>query len=407
MFKTRVKGHHRASKKSQPKRPASKEEIEAFLQTSPKDEEGIIYFHVPYCDKICSFCSMNRSMLDGELDEYTDFLLKKIDTFANTPYIKQKRFESVYFGGGTPTILKTKHLEKILTAINEKFNISPTCEFSFESTLHNLNKNKINLMQSLGVNRYSIGIQTFSNEGRILLNRTGDKEVAIKKLSQIKEQFNGHVCIDIIYNYPNQSIKEVEEDARLSKKIGVDSASFYSLMFHEGSSLSKTISLEDYYKLDHDQALHDKFLSSMLEGDYEILEYTKVNKIGGDKYKYIRLSHKGVDILPLGIGAGGKLGKYSSFTPNKNMQMFIEVDKESEKLKLLSSLFQYPNIKLKNVKKLLSEEKFQEVYKFLEKTQKHGYLNLSDEEIIFESKGIFWGNTIASEILDIATKEDK
>lgn len=407
MFKTRVKGHHRASKKSQPKRPASKEEIEAFLQTSPKDEEGIIYFHVPYCDKICSFCSMNRSMLDGELDEYTDFLLKKIDTFANTPYIKQKRFESVYFGGGTPTILKTKHLEKILTAINEKFNISPTCEFSFESTLHNLNKNKINLMQSLGVNRYSIGIQTFSNEGRVLLNRTGDKEVAIKKLSQIKEQFNGHVCIDIIYNYPNQSIKEVEEDARLSKKIGVDSASFYSLMFHEGSSLSKTISLEDYYKLDHDQALHDKFLSSMLEGDYEILEYTKVNKIGGDKYKYIRLSHKGVDILPLGIGAGGKLGKYSSFTPNKNMQMFIEVDKESEKLKLLSSLFQYPNIKLKNVKKLLSEEKFQEVYKFLEKTQKHGYLNLSDEEIIFESKGIFWGNTIASEILDIATKEDK
>lgn len=407
MFKTRVKGHHRASKKSQPKRPASKEEIEAFLQTSPKDEEGIIYFHVPYCDKICSFCSMNRSMLDGELDEYTDFLLKKIDTFANTPYIKQKRFESVYFGGGTPTILKTKHLEKILTAINEKFNISPTCEFSFESTLHNLNKNKINLMQSLGVNRYSIGIQTFSNEGRVLLNRTGDKEVAIKKLSQIKEQFNGHVCIDIIYNYPNQSIKEVEEDARLSQKIGVDSASFYSLMFHEGSSLSKTISLEDYYKLDHDQALHDKFLSSMLEGDYEILEYTKVNKIGGDKYKYIRLSHKGVDILPLGIGAGGKLGKYSSFTPNKNMQMFIEVDKESEKLKLLSSLFQYPNIKLKNVKKLLSEEKFQEVYKFLEKTQKHGYLNLSDEEIIFESKGIFWGNTIASEILDIATKEDK
>lgn len=405
MFKTRVKGHHRASKKSQPKRPASKEEITAFLQTTPKQEEGIIYFHVPYCDKICSFCSMNRNKLDGELEEYTKFLLTKIDEFAKTPYIQQKKFESVYFGGGTPTILKTKQLEKILTAINEKFHISPTCEFSFESTLHNLNTDKIKLMQAHGVNRYSIGIQTFSDKGRTLLNRTGDKQVAIKKLSKIKEQFNGNVCIDIIYNYPDQSIDEVLEDARLSKELGVDSASFYSLMFHEGSTLSKTISLEDYYSLEHDLALHDAFLNSMLEDDYEILEYTKLNKIGKDQYKYIRLSHKGVDILPLGIGAGGKLGSYSSFTPNKHMQMFIEVDKDDEKLKLLSSLFQYPKIKLQEIKNLVNETSFQSIYKFLKQTQKHGYLKLHDDEIVFNNKGIFWGNTIAGEILDIAIKE--
>lgn len=407
MFKERIKGHHGVSRKGKKKSPqASSEEINKFLQTKPNHEEGIIYFHVPFCDNICSFCSMNRTKLDGELDNYTEFLLKKIDEFCDYPYIKQKKFESIYFGGGTPTVLKTHHLEKILKAINEKFNVSPTCEFNFESTLHNLSVDKIKLMQDLGVNRYSIGVQTFSNAGRALLNRVGDKESAIKKLNKIRENFKGNMCIDIIYNYPKQTIKEVKEDAKISKEIGVDSASFYSLMFHDGSVLSEEISPKDYYSLSHDNTLHNAFLSDMLNGgDYEVLEYTKANKIGRDKYKYIKLSHKGVDILPLGVGAGGRLGKYSSFTMNQQMQMFMPTDEEDRKLKLLSSLFQYPKIKYENIKKLVNEDTYKQIYAFLEKVQKEKYIKLGDEEIIFSIDGIFWGNTIASNILDIAVKE--
>lgn len=406
MFKSRVKGHHGVSKKSKKKSPpASKKEIEDFLQTTPEKEEGIIYFHVPFCDNICSFCSMNRSKLDGQLDHYAQFLLKKIDEFCDFPYIKQKKFESVYFGGGTPTVLKTNHLEMILKAINEKFNISPTCEFSFESTLHNLSIPKLKLMESLGVNRYSIGIQTFSNAGRELLNRVGDKKSAIKKLESIRENFDKYVCIDIIYNYPRQTLQEVIEDANLCKKIGVDSASFYSLMFHDGSKLSEEILPKDYYTLDHDKALHNAFLEDMLKDDYEVLEYTKVNKIGRDKYKYIRLSHKGVDILPLGVGAGGKLGKYSSFTMNENMQMFMPVDEDDLKLKRLSSIFQYPKIKYSDIKALVKDDTYRQIYNFLEKIEKQKYIKLGKEEIIFGIDGIFWGNTIAANILDIAIKE--
>lgn len=406
MFKKRIKGHHGVSRKGKKKSPpASQKEVEDFLQTKPEDERGIIYFHVPFCDNICSFCSMNRSKLDGELDSYTEFLLKKIDEFCDYPYIKQKKFESIYFGGGTPTVLKTHHLEKILTAINEKFSISPTCEFNFESTLHNLSVDKILLMQDLGVNRYSIGIQTFCDAGRKLLNRVGDGDFAIKKLESIRENFNGNMCIDIIYNYPHQSLKEVKKDAKIAKELGVDSASFYSLMFHDGSALSKVVSPEDYYSLEHDYALHNEFLSDMLSGDYEILEYTKVNKIGRDKYKYIRLSHEGVDILPLGVGAGGRLGKYSSFTINPQMQIFKPMDEEERKLKRLSTLFQYPRIKFEDIKKQVNEDTFKKIYEYLQRVEKEKYITLEKDMVKFNLEGIFWGNTIADGVLNLGLKE--
>ena len=312
MFEKRIKGHH--SGHPNKSEFATKEDLYEFLEDGvPEQKEGVIYFHVPFCDTICSFCSMNRSKLDGELDDYTQYLLGEIDKYSKFSYIQQKSFESVYFGGGTPTTLKERHLEKILKAINEKFIISKTCEFSFETTLHNLNISKVRLMQSLGVNRFSIGVQTFSEAGRKLLNRTHSKEAAIEHLKKIKDEFKGFVCTDIIYNYPNETEEEVREDARILKDIAVDSTSFYSLQFLDGSVLSNTFS-QDYYNIETDRKLHNAFVEEMFKGgDYEFLEYTKLNRKGRDEYKYIRLSHAGADVLPIGVSAGGQLGEFGIF----------------------------------------------------------------------------------------------
>ena len=160
MFNKRIKGHSVAPSK----RPdmVSEDELWEFLESVPDDNEGVIYIHVPFCDNICSFCSMNRTKLEDELDEYTKFLLSEIEKYSATNYLKGKKIGSVYFGGGTPTILKERHLEQVINALKGSFNILPECEFSLESTLHNLNISKLRLLNELGVNRYSIGVQTFS-----------------------------------------------------------------------------------------------------------------------------------------------------------------------------------------------------------------------------------------------------
>ncbi|ASM36074.1 radical SAM protein [Campylobacter sputorum] len=401
MFNKRIKGHHRG-KFAKPIMTDEKE-FENFLNTQPEDENAILYFHIPFCDNICSFCNLNRSKLDGELEEYTEFLINSIKHYAKFPYIKGKNFKSIYFGGGTPTILKESQLERVLTAINTNFHIDKNAEFSSESTLHNLNLNKLKLMQNLGINRYSIGIQTFSNKGRKLLNRVGDKNSAIKKLSQIKQNFSGLVCTDIIYNYPNQSLEEVVEDAKILKNLEIDSSSFYSLQFHEGSAFLKQND-PNYYRLETDKMLHNAFLEEMLKGDYEVLEYTKINKINRDRYLYIRLSHKGVDILPIGIGAGGRLGNYSIFNMKKDIKMISKTNEVALKFAQFSALFQYENINLNIIKSYLDDETFEKEFKFFKECENSGYLKIDEGCLKFNIDGIFWGNTIASKAIDLANE---
>ena len=405
MFTERKKGHHSGG--SRKPQMASEEELNEFLQTSPKEKDGVIYFHVPFCDNICSFCSMNRTKLNNELDSYTEFLLREIDKFSKTPYMKEKNIESVYFGGGTPTVLKERHLEPIITAINDKFNISDTCEFSLETTLHNLPVSKVKLLKKLGVNRFSIGVQTFSTDGRKLLNRVFNKEEAMDRLAKIRENFDGMVCIDIIYNYPGESVEEVLEDAQIMKNLKIDSASFYSLMFTDGSVLSQTIS-KDYYNLQTDKELHHAFANSLIDsGDYEVLEHTKINRKNRDKYKYIRLSHMGADILPIGLGAGGKLGNYSIFAMNKEKKMVSKVDDMQKKESRFISLFQYPRVEFKTIKEYVSDQTYDELLALFRDCEKHGYMNLSGDHYDLTIEGVFWGNTIAQEVSKISAKDFK
>ncbi len=405
MFKKRLKSHHahelRPGKLSL---PLTKGGLEKRLSKPPSSKEGIIYFHVPYCDKICSFCSMNRTKLDGELEEYTEYLLKEIEYYSKFEYIQGKEFESIYFGGGTPTILKTHQIERVLKSINKNFNLSSTCEFNFESTLHNLSFEKLNLMQSMGVNRYSIGIQSFSDRGRKFLNRTGSGQKAQDKLLKIRENFKGNMCIDIIYNLPEQTKEEIYEDACITKKVGADSVSFYSLMFHEGSAMDGS-EVKDYYELETDKMLHDTFVNGMLEDDYEILELTKISKIGRDQYKYIRLQHKGVDMLPIGVGAGGALAGVAGFSPKRGLKFFKRESEKIQKLKVFTALFQHPIILFSDMKKQVNQKTFDKVYALLKELEKLNYVKLKDDCVVYTIDGIFWGNNISNEVLKIALKE--
>lgn len=408
-FSKRLKSHHDAtsvltnhfrSKKSM----LDENEVFKILSNEANEKKCVIYVHIPYCDKICSFCNLNRTKLDNDLEEYTNFLLNEIEKFGKTNYMKSKEIEVIFFGGGTPTILKEHQLEKILQALHKNYSISKNCEFTFETTLHNLPLNKVKILEKYGVNRLSVGIQSFVQKGRESLNRTFNKEETIKKLKNLKENFNGLVCIDIIYNYPGQTEEDVLEDAKIVIDLKLDSISFYSLMIHEGSKMSldikeKTIKLD--YRLEKDKKLHDIFLNTLLDtGDYEILEHTKIVRKGKDQYNYIKYTHEGVDILPLGIGAGGKIANIEIFRLNNKMVFYAySNDKIENNLKRIGGLFQYPEVKFSKLKKYISEEIFIELFKIFKNYEKKGYLEINSEGIKFTREGIFWGNNIDSVII--------
>lgn len=405
-FETRYKSHHNSSGligKYYPQRRVTEEEFLEKLKEEPKDVPRAIYVHTPYCDKICSFCNLNREQLSGSLDSYADYIVSEFDRYGEYRYFKEKSVDVIYFGGGTPTVYKNEQLESILQSVNRNIKFSKEYEFTLETTLHNLNDEKIELMNRYGVNRLSVGIQSFSDEGRKFYNRTYSKNEVIERLIQLKDKFNGEVCIDIIYNYPEQRIEDVIEDARIIKKLDLGSSSFYSLMVHEGSTLSHDIK-DEKVKIQEDlkreRELHDTFIRELTkDGEYYILELTKIAKKGRDKYKYIKTRNFGGDTFPIGVGAGGNVDNISIFRMKKEMSMFVEKSDYQQRLDKFSGLFQFPQVSKNVVNELLTPEEkviFEEIV-----------LNLKDNNFIFETKehytltedGLFWGNNISREIL--------
>ena len=404
MFKTRYKSHHDvkdvilAKSKRKLKLPRT---YWGMMGEDPEDLDGGVYVHIPFCDKICSFCNMNRKQLDNDLEDYTNFLIKEIDKYKNKPYIQKKRFSVIFFGGGTPTILKTHQLEKVLIKLREVFLLREGYEFTFETTLHNLTWEKLEIMEKYGVNRLSIGVQTFSNRGRNLLNRTYDQNFIKNRLKDIKKRFKGLICLDIIYNYLDQSIEEILEDAKVVKEISPDSVSFYSLMIYEGSKISKDLNVGEKifdYKIQKDKELHDIFLEYLLENGYEILEHTKLTK-GTDSYKYIRNVHQLKDLIPIGIGAGGRVQNVEIYHLNK-MITFYSLDSEKTiKMKLLSGVSQYEYVSLNSIKDIV-ENKYEKIYEVLVQLEKEGYISLEKDRYRYTKKGVFWGNNISGLLVE-------
>lgn len=404
MFEIRYKSHHDVKTiiddltKRKLVTPFS---INRQLKKSPTVKQAGIYVHTPYCDKICAFCNMNRKQVDNNLDDYVEYLCKEFSKYGSKKYVQEKEITSIFFGGGTPTIYKDYQLEKILSTLRKNFNLAEDYEFTFETTLHNLTPTKLDIMMKYGVNRISIGVQTFSNRGRKVLNRTYEKDEVIKRIKEIKSQFNGLICIDIIYNYLDQTLEEVEEDGKIAVELGVDSVSFYSLMIHDGSKISKDLASNKVkfdYEIKRDKELHDKFLEVTLANGFQILEHTKISN-GKDKYKYIRNINSFSDLFAIGVGAGGRVGMIEYYHLNKLISFYAEDTPFKYRVKKLSGLLQYDTVSLNDVKNLTGEDIYPQVLNLLEDFEKKGYLKINKDKFTYTIDGVFWGNSIVAKII--------
>lgn len=403
MFKERQKSHHTSSilDKLVSKDKASKEDFINYLNSFNQKniKTSVLYIHIPFCDKICSFCNLNRKKLDNDLEDYTSYLIKELLEKSKTNYVKNSIFEAIYFGGGTPTILRYHQLEQIFRTIKENFTLHDDYEWTLETTLHNLSSNKIELFNKYGVNRLSIGIQTFSNNGRNFLNRTFSQSNIIEKIGELKKSFKGLICSDIIYNYDVQEIEEVIEDANFVKSLNLDSTSFYSLMIHEGSELSQKEIVESSLNRDYQfyKAFYNEFIS---DSSWELMELTKFIKKGKDKYKYIYLRNHGHDTLAIGVGAGGNIGLYGNYNMNDKMSFFIKEAEIHQKYRLLGGLLQFPSYNFEEIKSILTFDDYNYFISLLTELEKNEMGTLYENYFSLNISGVFWGNNISKFICD-------
>lgn len=399
MFDTRIKTHHSAMASGK-KYAVGPQNVENFLNKKglPKTN-STIYIHVPFCNKICSFCNMRRS-LQTPYENYHKLIIEEIENYSKLSYVKNSVFDAIYFGGGTPTTLTKEALKNILEALFKNFNFTKDVEVTIETTITELTDEKIEILGENKVTRFSVGVQTFNDLGRNQMNRVGTGEYAYKKLEKLKDSKKFTVSMDLIYNYAGQTINDLDEDLNKILKLDLDGFSMYSLINMKETEIDKAQNLAN------DEEMFFYIAEKMHSNGYNFLELTKMVK--KDKYKYIMNRHKGADTLPLGAGACGSIN-------NLMMMNEINIDKYEKSIKDFSQrqgmLFsqEYNDIAIfkgdiqtlkipRNEDLYIYKDQYKEFVKNLLEEQ---YIYIAKDGYRLTTKGVFWGNSISRALYDI------
>lgn len=189
-----------------------------------------LYFHIPFCQDICSFCPFTREILQDEeyLNRYVNALINEIQLKAQYTYVSRKPITSIFFGGGTPSIMKPNHIRKIGQAIKDNFDISELKEFSFEMNAKTITIDRIAALKDIGVTHGRMGVQTFNPEYRDMFKLTASMENIYNGAKLLNENFD-YVCIDMLYGMHGQKLGDVIKDLKQARQLGTSHMDVYPI----------------------------------------------------------------------------------------------------------------------------------------------------------------------------------
>ena len=221
---------------AQPLEPWNPGILEPFLEVSS------LYIHIPFCVKKCSYCDFFSVPYDvSSAHAYTDALCKEL-------YLKSKsahRLKTVYIGGGTPSLLPDKCFSQIFSCLGDNFQISHDAEISVEANPGTLNQSKVNLLLSLGVNRMSLGVQSFNDDELKVLGRIHTADDALRSLGLIRNSGLQNYSLDLIYGIPGQSMDSWRESISKAVDCSPMHISTYELTLEKGTPLYNVMKMPE------------------------------------------------------------------------------------------------------------------------------------------------------------------
>ncbi len=223
-------------------------------------KETSIYIHIPFCDHKCIYCDFYSIISLKNLGDYFTALKKEISYFSNI-YSNNRKIISLYFGGGTPSLIEPKYIDDIINFISKKFFLSTNIEITLETNPGTVNKNKLKEFRKSGVNRISIGVQSFNDDELKFLTRIHDSDTAIKTVWDAYESEFDNISVDLIFNLPGQTKKLWRYNLETAIKLPIKHISTYSLIIERGTILNKMV-------LDGKVKIQDK------DFDGELYEFT-------------------------------------------------------------------------------------------------------------------------------------
>lgn len=188
------------------------------------------YLHIPFCKTKCLYCGFFQNGTDTSVeDRYVDHLLMELAQDADKPRLQSAPIQAVFIGGGTPTSLSPSNIRRLLRAIRKTLPLANDYELTLEGRVHDLVEEKMDVWMEEGVNRISLGVQSFDTKVRQQVGRIDTGEEVMKRLQKLSAYNQCAVIIDLMYGLPDQTLDVWQEDLHHLVESGVDGADLYQL----------------------------------------------------------------------------------------------------------------------------------------------------------------------------------
>ena len=239
-----------------------------------------IYIHIPFCKQACFYCDFHFSTSLKKKDELISCLIKELEIRKNE--LRDETIETIYFGGGTPSMLSVEEIELLLKTIHENYMVSDIPEITLEANPDDLSEAKILDLSNSPINRLSIGVQSFFEDDLKLMNRAHNEAEAKNCLSLATRYFD-NITVDLIYGIPNMSVEKWKQNLQIIFDFGINHISSYALTVEPNTALDSFIKKGKYPPLD--EALAKQHFDVLVEETQknEFVHY-EISNFGKPKY---------------------------------------------------------------------------------------------------------------------------
>ena len=236
-----------------------------------------IYIHIPFCKSRCSYCDFATGLYQTELAErYVQALIVDLQTTRVDELLRG--VDTIYFGGGTPSMLSPNQLERILASVRSRFQIDPEAEVTIEINPGSVTKTKLKQFRGLGINRASFGAQTFNDADLARLGRSHDSSDTLRTFEYLRDSGFDNISFDLIAGLPGQAMDQWQDNVDRSLGLRPEHLSFYLLEVHSNTPLAQHIERGIQPKPDEDLAaeMYKWMLERACDAGYEHYEISNL-----------------------------------------------------------------------------------------------------------------------------------
>lgn len=372
-----------------------------------------LYIHIPFCVKKCAYCDfLSWSGNKEQREEYVRALEQEILSYKN--FAEDYQVSTLYFGGGTPSVLEGEQMERIMKAICQTFQIEKKAEITLEMNPGTALREKLDLYRQLGINRLSMGIQSVKNENLKLLGRIHTYEDFLESYHMARDAGFDNISGDLISSLPGQTLAEWKEELEILMETPLEHISVYQLIIEEETEFYKKYG-------EHEELLPDeetsreiylwtgKYLRERGFSQYEISNYARAGRESKHNLRYWERK----DYLGLGLGAASMIHnmrmsntrdwkKYMAYCrdPRKIREEveFLEEPRQMEEFMFLG-LRKTRGVSRKEFRRIFGKDLNLVYEKTLEKYLKNGMLQESGDKVFLSEEGILLSNQIFADFL--------